>query len=94
LWAESESIFSLFPARHVPEIILNESSKNTENALIEWLRKETTRYLTKTKGYVVFLALSLVFKTVFGIFLASLVCLKSVKFEMSGNFQVSSQGII
>jgi hypothetical protein len=38
--------------------------------------------------------LSLVFKTVFGIFLAPLVCLKSVKYEMSGNFQVRSQGIL
>jgi hypothetical protein len=53
--------FSL--ARQVPEIILSESSKNTENALIEWLPKETTRYFPKTKVYVVSLDLSLVFKT-------------------------------
>jgi hypothetical protein len=34
---------------------------------------------------------SLVFKTVFGIFLAPLVRLKSVKQEISGNFEVRSQ---
>jgi hypothetical protein len=66
--AESKSVFRFFPARQVPEIPLNESSKNTENALIEWPRKETTRYFTKTKVYVVCLVLSLVFETVFGIF--------------------------
>jgi hypothetical protein len=31
----------IFPARQFPELILNESSKNTEKALIKWLRKET-----------------------------------------------------
>jgi hypothetical protein len=36
-WSESESFFRFFPARQVLEIILDESSKNTENALIEWL---------------------------------------------------------
>jgi hypothetical protein len=41
----------------------------TENALIEWLRKETTMFLKKPKVSFVF---SLVFKTVFGIFLAPL----------------------
>jgi hypothetical protein len=30
----------------------------------------------------------------FGIFLAPLSCLKSVKWEMAGNFQVLSQGIL
>jgi hypothetical protein len=58
---------------------LSESSKNTENAPIEWLRKETTRYFSKIKVYVVSLVLSLVYKTVFGIFLAPLFGLKSVK---------------
>jgi hypothetical protein len=78
--ALSPNLFLKFlPARQAPEIILNESSKNTENALIEMLRKETTRYFTKTKVYVASLVLSLVFKIVFAIFLASLVCLKSVK---------------
>jgi hypothetical protein len=71
-------------ADQVLEIFLNESSKNTENALIEWLRKETTRYFTKTKVYVVSSVLSLFFKI-------SLVCLKSVKLEMPGNFQVRFQ---
>jgi hypothetical protein len=70
---------NLIPDFQVPEIILNESSKNTENALIEWLPKETTKYFPNTKVYVVSLDLSLVFKTVFGIFLAPLVYLKSVK---------------
>jgi hypothetical protein len=37
------------PTRQVPEIILNEYSRNTANALFEWLGKETTRYFTKTK---------------------------------------------
>jgi hypothetical protein len=66
--AESEFVFILILSRQVPEMILNESSKNTENTL----RKETTRHLTKTKGCVVSLVLSLVLKTVFGIFLAPL----------------------
>jgi hypothetical protein len=74
---ESDLRFSL--ARQAPEIILNESSKNTENALIEWLPKETTRYFPKIKVYVVSLDLSLIFKTVFGIVLAPLVYLESVK---------------
>jgi hypothetical protein len=56
--------------------IINESSKNTENALIEWFRKETTRFFMETKVYGVSLILSLVFKTGFRIFLAPLVCLK------------------
>jgi hypothetical protein len=34
---ESEFILRFFPARQVPEKILNDTSKNTENALIEWL---------------------------------------------------------
>jgi hypothetical protein len=34
-----------------PEIILNEYSKNTENALFEWLGKETTSYFTSTDGF-------------------------------------------
>jgi hypothetical protein len=73
-------VFRFFPARQIPEIIIfNKSSKNTENALIEWLQKETTRYFTKIIVYAVSLVLSLVFKTVFGIFLESLVLLKSVK---------------
>jgi hypothetical protein len=72
-------IMILIPDFQVPEIFLNESSKNTENALIEWLPKETTKYFPNTKVYVVSLDLSLVFKTVFGIFLAPLVYLKSVK---------------
>jgi hypothetical protein len=38
-----------FSGRQVPEIIRNESSKNTENALIEWLRKATTRYYSEIK---------------------------------------------
>jgi hypothetical protein len=42
----------------------------TKHALIErsGALKETTRYFTKTKVYVVSLVLSLVFKTVFGVF--------------------------
>jgi hypothetical protein len=34
------------------------------------------------------------FNTILGIFLAPLVCLKSVKYEMSGNFHVRSEGIL
>jgi hypothetical protein len=71
---KSTILFSDF-SQH--EINLNKSSQNTENALIEWLRKDTTSYFTKTIVYVV--VLSLFFKTVFEIFLASLVCLQSVK---------------
>jgi hypothetical protein len=71
--------FRFFPARQVPEIILNKSSLNTENVFIEWLRKETTRFFTKIKVHVFSSVLSLVFETGFGTFLAPLVCLKSVK---------------
>jgi hypothetical protein len=39
-----ESVFRFFTARQVPEIAFNISSKDTENSLIEWLRKETTRF--------------------------------------------------
>jgi hypothetical protein len=66
-----------------PKIIVIESSKKNKNALIEWLRKETTKYFTKTKKYVVSLILSLVFKTVFAIFLAHL--------HSGKNYEVSSQ---
>jgi hypothetical protein len=75
----NETVFIFSPARQIPEIILNESSKNTENAFIEWLLKKTIRYFTKIKVYVVSMVLSLVFKTVFEIFLARLACLKSLK---------------
>jgi hypothetical protein len=66
-------------ARQDSEIILNESSKSTENSLIEWLQKDTATYFLKSKVYVVSLILSLVSKTSFGIFLAHLVRLKSEK---------------
>jgi hypothetical protein len=42
-------------------------------------RYGTTKYLPKTKVCVIFLVLSFIFKTVFEIFLAFLVCFKSVK---------------
>jgi hypothetical protein len=44
-------------SQHVrfPEIILNESSKNTDNVLIEWLQKDTTKYFLKPKVYTWFL---------------------------------------
>jgi hypothetical protein len=48
----------------------------------------------KTKVYVVSLVLSVVSKNVFGIFLALLVWLKSVKLDMFRKFQVRSQGIL
>jgi hypothetical protein len=57
-------IATIFPGHQVLEAILNESSKNTENFIIDWLRKETTRYFAKTKVYVVPLLLRLVFKPV------------------------------
>jgi hypothetical protein len=47
--ALSPNLFLEFsPARQVPEII-KESSKNTKNALFEWLGKETTKCFTKSK---------------------------------------------
>jgi hypothetical protein len=73
--ALSPNLFLDFPARQFREIILKKSSKNTQNALIEWLWQESTRYFTKIEVCVVSLVLSLVFKTVFKIFLAPLVCL-------------------
>jgi hypothetical protein len=70
------------------------TSKITDNTLIGWLQKETTRYFSKIKVHVVSFVLSLLFKNVFGMYLAPLVCLKAVKYEMPGNFQVRSQGIL
>jgi hypothetical protein len=52
--ALSTNLFlKFFSARQLSEIFLNESSKNTENDLIEWLRKETTRHFMKINVYVV-----------------------------------------
>jgi hypothetical protein len=78
-----DSVLSFFPARQVSEIILNESTESTDYALIEWLQTETTKYFLKSKVYVVSLVISVVSKTGFGIFLAHLVCLKSVYMHQS-----------
>jgi hypothetical protein len=43
--------------------MLNESSKSTENALIEWLQKDETKYFLKSKVYGVYLVISVVSKT-------------------------------
>jgi hypothetical protein len=59
---------------------------------VAWKRDHKVFY--ETKVYVVSLVLSLVFKIVFGIFLAHLVCLKSVQLKMSGSFQVSSRNTL
>jgi hypothetical protein len=48
------SVHSFSPARQGSKIVLNESSKSTENALIEWLQKDITKYFLKSKVYVVF----------------------------------------
>jgi hypothetical protein len=51
---------------------------DTENAFFKWPGKETSRFLRNqnTRGFCGF---GLVFQTVFGMFLAHLVCLKTVK---------------
>jgi hypothetical protein len=82
------SVLSFFPARQISEIILNEPSKSTENALIGWLQKVTTKYFLKFKVYVVSLVINLISKTGFGILLAHMVFLKSEKEEMPENYQV------
>jgi hypothetical protein len=84
---ESESVFRFFPACLVPEIFLNTSSKNTENALVEWFQKRKTRYFSKTKVHVVSLVVHVIFKTIFGVLFAPLVCLKSINQEMFGSFK-------
>jgi hypothetical protein len=82
------------PARQAPEIIHNEYSINTENAYFKCLGKDTTRYFTQSK-YTWFLWFWVFFfKTVFGMFLAHPVCVKSVKYKMSRSFKVLSQGIL
>jgi hypothetical protein len=58
---------------------------------VAWERDHKVFY--EIKVYVVSLVLSLVFKTVFGIFLAHPVGLKSVKKKMSESSQVLSYGI-
>jgi hypothetical protein len=69
---ESESVFGFFPALQVFMIIVsNDSPKPTEKALIEWLRKMIPKCFPKTNVYVDSLVLSLVFKTIFGIFFFS-----------------------
>jgi hypothetical protein len=53
--ADYHSVISFSPARQGSEIVvLNESSKSTENALIEWLQKDITKYFLKSKVYMVF----------------------------------------
>jgi hypothetical protein len=58
--------------RQAPEIILNEYFRNTKNA-----GEGDHKVFYEIKVHVVFLVLSLVFKTVFGIYLSPLVCLIS-----------------
>jgi hypothetical protein len=70
--------FKIFPARQFPAIILNISSKNTENALMYGFGKKS-KGVSRIKINVVYLVLSLVVKTVFGILSAPLVYLKSIK---------------
>jgi hypothetical protein len=48
--ANYESILSFFPARQVSEIILDESSKSSENSLIEWLQIDTTNFFPKIQS--------------------------------------------
>jgi hypothetical protein len=55
-------------------IILNESSKNTENALIEWLRKKTRRYFPKTKVNVFFFGFESSFWNIFSTSVLSQIC--------------------
>jgi hypothetical protein len=57
------SVLSFFPTRQVSEIVLNESSKSTENALIEILQKDITKYFLKSKVYEVSLVISVVSRT-------------------------------
>jgi hypothetical protein len=72
----SKSVFKFFPVNQVLEIILNESSKNTEMPLLSGFQKLTEGIL-RNQVYMVSWVLSLVFKT--GMFLGHLVYLKSVK---------------
>jgi hypothetical protein len=41
---KKKTVFRTFPACQIPEIVLNESSKDTENALIEWLRSQALKF--------------------------------------------------
>jgi hypothetical protein len=50
--------------------------------------KRLNKIFPEIQVYVVYLAISVVSKTGFGIFLAHLACLKSEKSEMPENFQV------
>jgi hypothetical protein len=47
------NVFRLFPARQVPEIILNEYSRNTKNALLSGLEKRAQGILRNqsTRGF-------------------------------------------
>jgi hypothetical protein len=75
--ANYDFVLIFFPARLVSEKIFNESSKSTENVLID-----SKKYFSKSKGYVVSKIISIASKTGFGMFLAHLVFLKSEKLEM------------
>jgi hypothetical protein len=59
---------------------------------VAWQRHH--KVFQEIKVHVVSLVLSLVLKTIFGMCLAHLGCLKSVKYEMTGNFQGPTQGLI
>jgi hypothetical protein len=51
--ALSPNLFLDFLARQAPEIILNEYSRNTENALFKWLWKETESFIfSNTQKFV------------------------------------------
>jgi hypothetical protein len=50
IWCtEFVSVFKFFSARQVPEIILNEYSRNTENALLAWERDHKVFYEIKVQ---------------------------------------------
>jgi protein-arginine kinase activator protein McsA len=55
--ANNDSAVTFFPARQVSEIVLNESSKSTENAL-----KRCNKIFSKFKVYVVSLVIIVVSK--------------------------------
>jgi hypothetical protein len=67
--------------RQVPEIFLNKSSKHIENALIEWLRKETTRYFWKLK-YTYLVSLESFYHLWFVSNLCNKKCLETSKLDL------------
>jgi hypothetical protein len=77
--ANSESVLGVSQPRHATEIVLNEVFRSTKIAKLKRIHNKFVGIISKAKANVVSCVLSLVSKTVFGIFQECLVRLKTEK---------------